>query len=73
VPPGPFKNSHLLSLLLVSVSVFVAYSLPKKLPRYTVAWRQERTLKHTIYTVTDQRVPVIIKTGHREYSTVFPK
>ena len=65
VPIGPFKNTHFLSLLLVIGAVLVVYSLPKKLPRYRVARQQEHTLAHTIYAITNQRVLVLIKTGHR--------
>jgi hypothetical protein len=65
VPIGPFKSTHLLSLLLVIGAALVAYSLPKKLARYRAARQQEHTLAHTIYAITDQRVLVLIKTGHR--------
>lgn len=65
VPVGPFKSTHFLSLLLVIGAVLVVYSLPKKLPRYRAARQQEHTLAHTIYAITDQRVLVLIKTGHR--------
>ena len=65
VPVGPFKNTHLLSLLLVVGAGLVAYSLPKKLPRYRAARQQQRTLARTIYAITDRRVLVLIKTGHQ--------
>jgi len=65
VPIGPFKNSHLLSLLLVIGGALAVYSLPKKLPRYRAARQQEHTLSQTIYALTDRRVLVLIKRGRQ--------